>query len=93
MVIQHIPHTASNKVDRKALGEYYASMDISVWESAIAIAMGDDDDKAWSTSEEKIRTVLSDLTDTPVDSISKTTRFAALGIDSVSSHCCSVVFS
>ncbi|KAK0434815.1 putative peptide synthetase [Armillaria borealis] len=55
---------------------------ISAWESAIAIAMGDDDDKAWSKSEEKIRTVLSDLTDTPVDSISKTTRFAALGIDS-----------
>ncbi|KAK0501009.1 putative peptide synthetase [Armillaria luteobubalina] len=83
VVIQHIPHTASNKVDRKALGEYYASMDISAWESAIAIAMGDDDDKAWSESEEKIRTVLSDLTDTPAVSISKTTRFAALGIDSI----------
>ncbi|KAK0185195.1 putative peptide synthetase [Armillaria mellea] len=83
VVIQHIPHTASNKVDRKALGEYYASMDISAWESAIAITMGDDDDKAWSESEEKIRAVLSDLTDTPADSISKTTRFAALGIDSI----------
>ena len=68
-------------------------MDISAWESAIAIAMGDDDDKAWSESEQKIRAMLSDLTDTPADSISKTTRFAALGIDSVSSHCCFVVLA
>ncbi|KAK0209228.1 putative peptide synthetase [Desarmillaria ectypa] len=88
IVIQHIPHTASNKVDRKALGEHYASMDISAWESAIAVAMGDDDGKAWSNSEEKIRNVLSDLTDTPLDSISKTTRFSALGIDSASPYCC-----
>ncbi|KAG7451863.1 putative peptide synthetase [Guyanagaster necrorhizus] len=83
VVVQHIPHTASNKIDRAALGEYYASMDISAWESVIAVAMGDDGDKTWSNGEEKIRTVLSDLTDTPVDSISKTTRFAALGIDSI----------
>ena len=90
IVVKRIPHTASNKVDRKALAEYYASMDISTWEEALAKDHGRLEDESWSPLATTIRDAVADLTGTPAERIKKTTPLSALGVDSVRSalHCC-----
>ena len=35
LVLDHIPHTPSNKIDRKALAAAYASVDIAGWERGV----------------------------------------------------------
>uniref|UniRef100_D8PSX8 Carrier domain-containing protein n=1 Tax=Schizophyllum commune (strain H4-8 / FGSC 9210) TaxID=578458 RepID=D8PSX8_SCHCM len=83
IVVKRIPHTASNKVDRKALAEYYASMDISTWEEALAKDHGRLEDESWSPLATAIRDAVADLTGTPVERIKKTTPLSALGVDSI----------
>ncbi|KAL1693266.1 hypothetical protein GGG16DRAFT_123376 [Schizophyllum commune] len=83
IVVKRIPHTASNKVDRKALAEYYASMDISTWEEALAKDHGRLEDESWSPLATTIRDAVADLTGTPAERIKKTTPLSALGIDSI----------
>ncbi|KAL1728701.1 putative peptide synthetase [Schizophyllum commune] len=83
IVVKRIPHTASNKVDRKALAEYYASMDISTWEEALAKDHGRLEDESWSPLATTIRDAVADLTGTPAERIKKTTPLSALGVDSI----------
>ncbi|KAI5895830.1 uncharacterized protein SCHCODRAFT_02728937 [Schizophyllum commune H4-8] len=77
-----IPHTASNKVDRKAPAEYYASMDISTWEEALAKDHGRLEDDSWSPLASTVRNAVADLTGTLAERMKKTTPLSALGVDS-----------
>nr|Q52US9.1 RecName: Full=Nonribosomal peptide synthase fso1; AltName: Full=Ferrichrome A biosynthesis cluster protein fso1; AltName: Full=Ferrichrome A synthetase [Omphalotus olearius]AAX49356.1 putative peptide synthetase [Omphalotus olearius] len=84
IIVKRLPHTASNKIDRKALGEYYCDLDIMAWENSLADHMGTGDIEAtWSETELKIRDTVSELTGSPKEWISKTTHLPALGVDSI----------
>ncbi|KAL1744044.1 putative peptide synthetase [Schizophyllum fasciatum] len=83
IVVKRIPHTASNKVDRKALADFYSTMDISTWEEALAQVTGRLEDDSWSPLATTIRNAVADLTGTPAERIKKTTPLSALGVDSI----------
>ncbi|KAF9056962.1 hypothetical protein BDP27DRAFT_1372891 [Rhodocollybia butyracea] len=85
VVVKRLPHTASNKVDRKALGEYYCNLDIIDWERRLSEHLGDEDDEGnWSETEIKIQNVVSELTGSSKEWIKKLTPLPALGVDSSS---------
>ncbi|KIK69417.1 hypothetical protein GYMLUDRAFT_152778 [Collybiopsis luxurians FD-317 M1] len=84
IVVKRLPHTASNKIDRKMLGEYYCDMDILSWERSLAEHLGAEGDEGeWSETERKIQNVVSELTGSPQDWVHRTTQLPALGIDSI----------
>ncbi|KAF9077098.1 hypothetical protein BDP27DRAFT_1414219 [Rhodocollybia butyracea] len=84
VVVKRLPHTASNKVDRKALGEYYCNLDIIDWERRLSEHLGDEDDEGnWSETEMKIQNVVSELTGSSKEWIKKLTPLPALGVDSI----------
>ncbi|KIK50220.1 hypothetical protein GYMLUDRAFT_51337, partial [Collybiopsis luxurians FD-317 M1] len=84
IVVKRLPHTASSKIDRKMLGEYYCDMDILSWERSLAEHLGaEGDEREWSETERKIQNVVSELTGSPQDWVHRTTQLPALGIDSI----------
>lgn len=83
LVLTHLPHTPSNKIDRKMLARYYEQVDIADWESRLS-GLDDGDDGFWSEMEQIIRQVTARLTNVAMDSISKSSHLPALGVDSVS---------
>lgn len=87
VVVKRLPHTASNKVDRKALAEYYAHLNLASWEESLARVTGHVEDGVWSTAAETVRAIVSELTGTPIERVNKTTPLPALGVDSVSFSC------
>ncbi|EOQ99429.1 Nonribosomal peptide synthetase 2 [Wallemia ichthyophaga EXF-994] len=84
LVLTHLPHTPSNKIDRKMLARYYEQVEIADWESRLS-GLDDGDDGFWSEMEQIIRQVTARLTNVAVDSISKSSHLPALGVDSIRS--------
>lgn len=81
--MKRLPHTASNKIDRKALNEYYEAIDIHSWEKNLETLDDIMQDDEWNEIELVIQRIVSDLSGTPVERVSKGTQLSALGIDSV----------
>jgi hypothetical protein len=92
LILNKIPHTASNKIDRKALAEVYSNVDIAAWEQALGEAGGSEhqgeDDEKWGEVEETIRDVVMELTGVPSEGVRKRTHLKALGVDSVGDLLC-----
>ncbi|TIB70322.1 acetyl-CoA synthetase-like protein [Wallemia mellicola] len=84
LVLTHLPHTPSNKIDRKMLAKYYEDVDIANWESRLS-GIDDGDDGSWNEMEQTIREVVAKLTNVTVESISKSSHLPALGVDSIRS--------
>lgn len=85
LVLTHLPHTPSNKIDRKMLAKYYEDVDILDWESRLS-GLDDGDDESWSEMEQTIREVVAKLTNVAMESILKSSHLPALGVDSVSRY-------
>jgi ferricrocin synthase len=89
IVVGRIPHTPSNKVDRKALAEIYAAVDLNAWEAAVAGAErerdGGDSDSAGERRavEETLVDAVVQLTGVAPSAVRPDTDLRALGIDSV----------
>ncbi|KAF9033277.1 acetyl-CoA synthetase-like protein [Hymenopellis radicata] len=81
VVVNNLPLTPSNKVDRRALTDVYVTMDILSWETALGGISNDSG--PLSDTEATIQIVVSDLTGSPIEWIKKTTPFPALGVDSL----------
>nr|QEE83320.1 polyketide synthase 40703 [Alternaria oxytropis] len=77
-----MPLNINNKADGKKLKELYEAL--SSRELQIISTTTDDQDKAWSKHDEKLRHVLSQTLDVREESIGKDTSFFELGMDSIS---------
>jgi ferricrocin synthase len=85
-MIQRIPHTLSNKIDRKALAEIYQNVDISSWENSVNTSTSVrevSDDPALAETIDKLGAAVAELTGVSPSSIEPTTHLSALGVDSV----------
>ncbi|CZR55361.1 related to non-ribosomal peptide synthetase [Phialocephala subalpina] len=79
IVLGSIPMTASAKIDRIALSKAYESLDIEAWENVISPAKGSN----WTELEATLLEQVAKFSGTILKSINRTSRLAALGIDSI----------
>ncbi|SPO26233.1 related to Ferrichrome siderophore peptide synthetase [Ustilago trichophora] len=79
-----LPLTHNNKTDHKALALFYERLDASLLRSLGAKREGAMSSKAWTEPEEKLRKLVAEFCNVPVDQIARNTSFHRLGIDSIS---------
>ncbi|KAG8527809.1 NRPS [Bacidia gigantensis] len=85
LVLGSIPRTPSNKIDRTALKDLYASADLGPWEaklSSTTSARGDT--AAWTREEALVLDRISHLTGTSIEAIARASTLPSTGIDSIS---------
>lgn len=81
LIIDHIPHSVSGKVDKKALEALFKKQDIR---SFSVSTVEDDDESAWTEDEKKMRDVFSQISQVPAEQISRSSTIYEIGLDSIS---------
>jgi len=80
LVVDHIPLSAAGKVDKKALKCLFSQQDIeSLSESNTLDHTGE-----WTKEELEARDIISEISQLPMDRISKTSTIYQIGLDSIS---------
>ncbi|KAF8539319.1 hypothetical protein BDD12DRAFT_882702 [Trichophaea hybrida] len=79
--ISHMPLSVNNKVDNKALKALYQDTSLEVLQH---LAKHDEDTGEWSDVEQRLRSVLVDITKLEASKISRSSTIFELGLDSVS---------
>lgn len=79
LIIGHIPRSAAEKVDKKALEVLFKKQDIQSF-SVSAV----EDESAWTEDERKIRAVFSQISQVPAEQISRSSTIYEIGLDSIS---------
>ncbi|PWZ02123.1 putative ferrichrome siderophore peptide synthetase [Testicularia cyperi] len=79
-----LPLSHNNKIDHKALAEFYSRMDASALRSFGAKRDGALANTTWTEVEQQLRAVVADFCGIESAEIAKTTSFHRLGIDSIS---------
>lgn len=83
LVLRSIPKTQSAKTDRVTLSKVYASIDIDRWESLINPSSATDIRQNGTSEEHVIVDTISSLAGVSPSAVKKSSRLAALGIDSI----------
>lgn len=81
LIINHIPRSAAGKVDKKALEVLFKEQDI---QSFGIPNVDDEDENVWTEDERKIRDVFSQISQVPVEQISRSSTIYEIGLDSIS---------
>jgi aryl carrier-like protein len=79
--ISHMPLSVNNKVDNKILKAVYNDTSLEILQQ---LAKREDDIGAWTESEERLRSILSDMTKLQPSEISRSSTIFELGLDSIS---------
>lgn len=80
LVIDHIPRSAAGKVDKKALGELFKAQDIQSFGTSNA----EEDGSTWTEDESRIREAFSQISQVPIEQISRHSTIYEIGLDSIS---------
>ncbi|KAI5820682.1 hypothetical protein BZA77DRAFT_239966 [Pyronema omphalodes] len=79
--ISHMPLSVNNKVDNKILKAVYNDTSLEILQQ---LAKREDDTGAWTESEERLRSILADMTKLQPSEISRSSTIFELGLDSIS---------
>lgn len=83
LIINHIPLSAAGKIDKRALATLFNEQDIQSFASGTADTQ-DEDEKAWTEDERKIRDAFAQISQVPVEQISRHSTIYEIGLDSIS---------
>ncbi|KAF2753103.1 hypothetical protein EJ05DRAFT_490324 [Pseudovirgaria hyperparasitica] len=85
LMVNRIPHSVSNKIDRKALIRLLHFSDLSKWRSLIEGegASTASDFSAWPAKHESLIEIVANLTGVTRSSLGPSSSLAALGLDSI----------
>lgn len=84
LVVNKMPQTSSNKIDKAALKAIYGSSDLGSWEKALTRDDGDiSGAENWSQDEGNIVSVVAELSGTAQNSMSRLSELRSVGIDSI----------
>lgn len=84
LVINSIPTTSSAKTDQAVLKDIYSSIDLGTWERTLASNDNSTREVAtWSTRESDLIAVVTELSGTHRDSMSRACDLRSIGIDSI----------
>ena len=83
LVVNCIPRTSSAKTDSAVLKEIYRSVNLEVWEKALASNGVSREAAFWSTRESVVIAVIAEVSGTYRDSMSRASDLRSIGIDSI----------
>ncbi|KAF8420669.1 hypothetical protein EV426DRAFT_239732 [Tirmania nivea] len=80
LVINHIPLSAAGKVDKKALKSLFSQQDIESLSESNTLEHTEE----WTKEELEVRDIIAEISQLPVDRISKVSTIYQIGLDSIS---------
>lgn len=83
LLLDHIPLSAAGKANKKALKELFQILDLNESSESSSDAASTE---TWSSAEDVVRKILSELSKTPIEKIKKDTTIYHLGFDSISAN-------
>lgn len=83
LVVSSIPRTSSAKTDKAVLDSIYNSIDLATWERALASKDNNSKETSWSTRESDLITVVTKISGTSQNSMSRASDLRSIGIDSI----------
>lgn len=84
LVVNNIPRTPSNKIDRNMLKEIYSSSNLGAWETALATSDSNVAEEAdWGHKKSSIIAAIAEISGTSRESISRHSDLRSIGIDSI----------
>ena len=81
LVVGVIPRTSSAKVDRAAMKQIYADVDLGGWEKKLGVAYHDGDD--FGSLETMVIEMIAELTGTSKGAMSRHSTLPSVGVDSI----------
>ena len=83
LVVNGIPRTSSNKIDKIALQNIYRSSDLAYWERGLAVNDKTAGTESWSPHEYGIIAAVAEVSGTSQGSMSRRSDLRSIGIDSI----------
>lgn len=84
LVINDIPRTSSAKIDKAVLQNCYSSIDLTRWETRLALNDNKVNKQAtWTTRESELIAIIAEISGTSRDSMGRVSDLRSIGVDSI----------